>query len=170
MCRRAQVLCSASPRIGCCRAQIRRATGPANPPRQLRPLDSPPSARIPRRRPRGWKVAHTDGRLRTRRTQTSTAGRLRQIVHPPQRPRMEGCATKSRGWKIHHLLLSLNRASAAPSNSAGVQLFLGQWMEGPRSLLAITAPAPSIPISLLAILSEHPLPFMDGRRFHPLGS
>jgi hypothetical protein len=47
------------------------------------------------------------------RTQTSTAGR----PATPQRPRMEGCATKSRGWKVLLLLLlSPNRASAAPSN------------------------------------------------------
>jgi hypothetical protein len=115
-CRRAQYLCSASPRIGCCRAQIRRAPGPANPPRQLRPLDSPPSARIPRRRPRGRSApgpAPATPAVPAARTQTSTAGR----PATPQRPRMEGCATKSRGWKVHHLLLlSPNRASVAPSN------------------------------------------------------
>jgi hypothetical protein len=76
-------------------------------------------------------------------------------------------ASNGRGWKVHILLLlSPNRASAAPSNPAGVHgrmegLYLGsglwmrprslsrQWMrprmEGPRSLLAITAPPRQFP-------------------------
>jgi hypothetical protein len=146
------------PAIGCCRAQIRRASS-ANLPRrsrksavqvQLGPHSQPPSSRPHRpRTPR------------------------------QQRPRMEGCATKSRGWKVHHLLLlSPNRASAAPANPAGVHgwmegdLYLGSglWMR-PRSLSRQwMRPRMEGPRSLLAILSEHPLPFMDGSRFHPLGS
>jgi hypothetical protein len=33
-------------------------------------------------------------------------------------------ATNARGWKVHPLLLSPNRASVAPSNPAGLQLYL----------------------------------------------
>jgi hypothetical protein len=83
-CRRAQYLCSASPRIGCCRAQIRRTPGPANPSRQLRPLDSPPSARIPRRRPRGRSApgpAPATPVVPAARTQTSAAGRPATVNH-----------------------------------------------------------------------------------------
>jgi hypothetical protein len=91
-----------------------------------------------------------------------------------QRPRMEGCATKSRGWKVHLLLLlSPNRASAAPSNPAGVQLYLGSGCARGWKVPDLFSPLPRPPRqfpSLLAILSEHPLPFMDGSRFHPLGS
>jgi hypothetical protein len=146
-------------------------------PRSRKSAAPAPPARFPSQRPHspspsswmegcahGWKVAHKEDadehswKVAPNRASAATPadGRLRhQITRmegPPPPPLPKSCicrALKSRGRST---------LSRSPS------------MEGPRSLLAITAPAPSIPISLLAILSEHPLPFMDGRRFHPLGS
>ena len=154
--------CVLPPVIGCRRASS------AKLPRRSRKSRRRPRGRIapgPRAsHARGWKVASPPNRADGRPTcssplpQISRAGPARPASQPPssrphrprtprhQRPRMEGCATKSRGWKVHHLLLlSPNRASTAPSNPAGVQLYLGSGCARGWKVPDLFSPLPRLP-------------------------
>jgi hypothetical protein len=117
-----------------------------------------------------------DGRLRTRMEGCAQGGR--------RRAQLEGCAKScirrnARGWKV----APLNHTDGRSTSSSSPQIVHLPRPQIPRAFNSFSVTvngrsqissrhyrAPSIPISLLAILSEHPLPFMDGRRFHPLGS
>jgi hypothetical protein len=149
-----------------------RSRSPATP-RQLRlPLRAPATSR--QQRPQSPPRGRSRAQQGPQRSKARRASKARNSALPPH--------PRTRGWKV----APPNRADGRSTSSSSPQITKSRgWnvprihqiarMEGPadppnRSLLAITAPAPSIPISLLTVLSDHPLPFMDDRRFHPLGS
>lgn len=189
-CRRAQLLCSAS-RDRLPPRQLRKTAAPL-------PQISPPSSRPHRprtsRQPRprmegcqstksrGWK-AHLLLAAPANQPRRSSSARIAAAVLAAASPPHPAPPTPADGRLRHQITRMegpppppplpkscIHRALKSRWRSTLSRQWMRPRMEGTRSLLAITAPAPSIPISLLAILSERPLPFMDGSRFHPLGS